>query len=276
MKLISLVPALAPGTTDPARWKVTGRRVLRSEWSKFWSLRSSWITLAVSVAVLLVFGVIAAAMYRPPAAGSADGVPTDAVALALTGTSMSGLIVGVLGVLLSAGEYGTGMVRSTYAAVPRRWLVLASKSAVIGSLVLVLSTLGALLSFGLGKAGLRGERIALALGDDGVLRSLFGAGVYLALFAVLGVALGSLIRSTSGGIAALVGVVMLLPGLAAVLPGDLQDSLEPYFPGNAGAAIHVLHRASDSLSPGAGFVVFAGWVALALAAAVVRLKRTDV
>ncbi|MEV8405103.1 ABC transporter permease [Streptomyces niveus] len=276
MKLISLVPALAPGTTDPARWKVTGRRVLRSEWSKFWSLRSSWITLAASVAVLLVFGVIAAAMYRPPAAGSADGVPADAVALALTGTSMSGLIVGVLGVLLSAGEYGTGMVRSTYAAVPRRWLVLASKSAVLGSLVLVLSTLGALLSFGLGKAGLHGERIALALGDDGVLRSLFGAGIYLALFAVLGVALGSLIRSTSGSIAALVGVVMLLPGLAAVLPGDVQDSLEPYFPGNAGAAIHVLHRASDSLSPGAGFVVFAGWVALALAAAVVRLKRTDI
>ncbi|MFE4495255.1 ABC transporter permease [Streptomyces niveus] len=279
MKLISLVPALAPGTTDPARWKVTGRRVLRSEWSKFWSLRSSWITLAVSVAVLLVFGVIAAAMYRPPAAGSAgsaDGVPADAVALALTGTSMSGLIVGVLGVLLSAGEYGTGMVRSTYAAVPRRWLVLVSKSAVLGSLVLVLSTLGALLSFGLGKAGLHGERIALALGDDGVLRSLFGAGIYLALFAVLGVALGSLIRSTSGSIAALVGVVMLLPGLAAVLPGDVQDSLQPYFPGNAGAAIHVLHRASDSLSPGAGFVVFAGWVALALAAAVVRLKRTDI
>ncbi|MFE4368670.1 ABC transporter permease [Streptomyces sp. NPDC056835] len=263
-------------STDRTGWKVTGRRVLRSEWSKFWSLRSSWITLAVSVAVLIAFGVIAAALYRPTAVGPGDATAIDAVSLALTGTSMAGLIVGVLGVLMSAGEYGTGMVRSTYAAVPRRALVLASKSAVIGSLVLVLATIGALVAFGLGTVGLHGERIALALSDDGVLRSLAGAGVYLALFAMLGVALGSLVRSTSGSIAALVGIVMLLPGLAAVLPGDLQDSLDPYFPGNAGAAVYSLHTASGSLSPGAGFVVFAGWVALALAAAAIRLKRTDV
>lgn len=267
-------------TTDRTGWKVTGRRVLRSEWSKFWSLRSSWITLVAAVAVLIAFGVIAAAVYRAPSdgtgSGSGSGTTMDAVGLALTGTSITGLIVGVLGVLMSAGEYGTGMVRSTYAAVPRRWLVLASKSAVIGALVLALSTLGALISFGLGKAGLHGEDIALALGDAGVPRSLAGAGVHLALFAVLGVALGSLIRSTSGSIAALVGIVMLLPGLAAVLPGDLQDSLDPYFPGNAGAAIHALHRAPDTLSPGAGLVVFTTWVALALAAAVIRLRRTDV
>ncbi|MFJ6573724.1 ABC transporter permease [Streptomyces sp. NPDC091292] len=259
---------------DRTGWKVTGPRVLRSEWSKFWSLRSSWITLAVSVVVMIAFGVIAAAVYSPPSDGSAPG--TDAVSLALVGTSISGLIVGVLGVLMSAGEYGTGMVRSTYAAVPRRWLVLASKTAVIGSLVLVLSTLAALISFGLGKAGLHGEKIALAVGDDGVLRSLAGAGIYLALFAMLGVALGSLVRSTSGSIAALVGVVMLLPGLTAVLPGDMQDSLDPYLPGNAGASIYSLHTASDSLSPGAGFTVFAVWVAVALAAAAIRLKRTDV
>jgi len=255
--------------------KVTAQRVLRSEWSKFWSLRSSWITLAASAVVLVALGVIAAAVYHPGTAHP-TGSSTDPVSLALTGAPIAGLVVGVLGALASAGEYGTGMVRSTYVAVPRRWPVLASKSAVIGGLVLVLTTIGALIAFGVGAASLHGDSIALPLGHSGVLRSLVGAGVYLALFAVFGVALGSLIRSTSGSIAALVGILLLLPGLAAVLPGSLQDSLKPYIPGNAGSAIYSLHQASGSLSPGAGLAVFAGWVALALAAAAIRLKRTDV
>ena len=255
--------------------KVTGRRVLRSEWSKFWSLRSSWITLAASVAVLIAFGVIAAGVYRPGSAHS-SGSSADPVGLALVGASIAGLIVGVLGVLMSAGEYGTGMVRSTYVAVPRRWPVLASKSAVIGSLVLVLTTVGALVAFLAGAVSLHGDGVALTLGDHGVLRSLVGAGVYLGLFAVFGVALGSLIRSTSGGIAALVGIMMLLPGLAALLPGSMQDALKAYFPGNAGSSIYSLHQAAHTLSPGAGLAVFAGWVALALTAAAIRLRRTDV
>ncbi|WP_405797454.1 ABC transporter permease [Streptomyces sp. NBC_01506] len=278
MAPVTLTPVSAEPrvSVDRSGWKVTGRRVLRSEWSKFWSLRSSWVTVASSVLVMIVFGVIAAAVYKPPTGGSAGAGAPDAVSLALVGASIAGLIVGVLGVMMSAGEYSTGMVRSTFAAVPRRRLVLASKSAVIGSLVLVLTTLGALISFGLGKAGLHGEKIAMAVGDEGVMRSLAGAGVYLGLFAVLGVALGSLVRSTSGSIAALVGVVLLLPGLTAVLPGDLQDSVDPYLPGNAGSAIYALHKGADSLSPGAGLMVFAVWVAIALTAAAVRLKRTDV
>ncbi|MET9218636.1 ABC transporter permease subunit [Streptomyces sp. NPDC003300] len=254
---------------------VTGRRVLRSELSKFLSLRSSWITLGASVAVLVAFGVIAAAVYRPPGA-DATGTPDDPVGLALTGAGVTGLIVGVLGVMMSAGEYSTGMVRSTYVAVPRRWPVLASKSAVIGSLVLVLTAVAAVVTFGLGAASLRGEDIALSLGDEGVLRGLVGAGVYLALFAVFGVALGTLIRSASGSIAALVGLLMLLPGLTALLPDSLQDAVERYTPGNAGSAIYALHKASDSLSPGAGLAVFAAWVAVALGAAAIRLKRSDV
>jgi len=263
--------SLTTTRTDHGEPRVTALRVLRSEWSKFWSLRSSWITLTSAVAVLVAFGLIAAGVYHPR-----DGHSTDPVSLALTGASLSGLIVGVLGVLMSAGEYGTGMVRSTYVAVPRRWPVLASKSAVIGFLSLALSTIGGLITFQLGTVSLHGQKIALTLGDHGVLRSLVGAGVYLGLFAVFGVALGSLIRSTSGSIAALVGILLLLPGLAAVLPGSMQDSVKPYFPGNAGTAIYALHRESDSLAPGAGLAVFAAWVAVTLAAAAIRLRRSDV
>lgn len=268
-------------TYDPAAHKglkVTARRVLRSEWSKFWSLRSSRITLAFSVVVLIAFGAISAAVYKTPAGttGSLDSNGNDAVSLALTGVSVAGLIFGVLGVLMCAGEYGTGMVRSTFVAVPRRWPVLLAKSAVIGLLALVLSTISVLIAFQISAAALHGKPIALTLGDSGVLRCLVGAGVYLALFALFGAALGSLLRSTPGAIGALVGFLLLLPGLAALLPTATQNRVKPYFPDNAGESIYALHRTSDSLSPGAGLLVFAAWVAVLLAAAAYRLKRSDV
>lgn len=259
--------------------KVTGRRVLRSEWAKFWSLRSSWITLGVALVLLVLFGTIAGYTYSPDAVGD-EGPPGpgsggDAVALALTGVTFASLAVGVLGVLLSAGEYSTGMIRSTLAAVPRRLPVLWSKSAVIGVIALILSTVGALAAFLLGAPGLDGERISLSLGDDGVLRSLAGAGVYLALVAVAGVALGVLLRSSAGAIAALVGILLVLPGLATLLPDSWYDTITPYLPSNAGSAIYALTGSADSLSPGQGLAVFAGWVALALAGAAHRLVRTD-
>ncbi|MET8982199.1 ABC transporter permease [Streptomyces sp. NPDC004539] len=266
----------------PARpYKVTGLRVLRSEWAKFWSLRSSWITLGVSLVLLVALGAIASATYSPdvangggPPNGPGSGTQ-DAVSLALLGVTFASLAVGVLGVLLSAGEYSTGMIRSTLAAVPRRLPVLWSKAAVIGPLAFVLTTIGAIAAFQLGTLGLDGEKIALSLGDDGVLRSLVGAGLYLGLVAVLGVALGVLLRSSAGAIAVLVGVLLILPGLASLLPDSVYDTINPYFPSNAGSAIYSLHQSSDALSPGAGLAVFAGWVVLTLGAAAFRLVRKD-
>ncbi|MFE7278749.1 ABC transporter permease, partial [Streptomyces sp. NPDC057623] len=264
------------------KYKVTGLRVLRSEWAKFWSLRSSWITLGVAVFLLVLFGAVAAYTYSPDAAATGgppgpggSGGDSDAVSLALTGVTFASLAVGVLGVLASAGEYTTGMIRSTLTAVPRRLPVLWSKAAVIGPIALVLTAVGALAAFQLGAPGLDGEKISLALSDDGVLRSLAGAGLYLGLVAVFGVALGALIRSSAGAIAALVGVLLILPGLASLLPDSWYDTLSPYFPSNAGAAVYALHESSDALSPGAGLAVFAGWVALTLAGAAVRLVKTD-
>ncbi|MDW8804438.1 ABC transporter permease [Streptomyces scabiei] len=270
-------------TVVPARTrvhKVTGRRVLRSEWAKFWSLRSSWITLGVALVLLVLFGAVAAYTYSPGVA--ADGPPgpgsgvSDAVSLALTGVTFASLAVGVLGVLLSAGEYSTGMIRSTLAAVPRRLPVLWSKSAVIGVIALVLTTVGALAAFLLGAPGLDGEKISLSPGDDGVLRALAGAGVYLALVAVFGVALGMVLRSSAGAIAALVGILLILPGLATLLPDAWYDTITPYLPSNAGGSVYALTGSADALSPGQGLAVFAGWVALTLAGAAYRLVRTDV
>ncbi len=268
---------------EPARpaYRVTGLRVLRSEWGKFWSLRSSWITLGITLLLLVAIGAIASATYSPGATASSgppgpgSGSPSDAVSLALLGSTFASLAIGALGVLVSAGEYTTGMIRSTLAAVPARLPVLWSKSAVFAAIATPVATAGAIAAFSLGSLGLHGQQIALSLGADGVLRSLVGAGLYLGLVGLAGVALGTLIRSSAGAIAVLVGILLIVPGLTQLLPGSWADNVSPYLPSNAGQAVMSLHQSASSLSPWAGLAVFAGWVALALAGAAYRLVRTD-
>ncbi|WP_405560085.1 ABC transporter permease [Streptomyces sp. NBC_01180] len=275
----------APVSSSPVQavrpsYRVSGRRVLRSEWAKLWSLRSTWITLGLALVFMVAFGLIASARYK---SGIGSGRPMDrdfadatAVSLSLFGTNFAQLALGVLGVLVAAGEYSTGMIRSTLAAVPRRLPVLWSKAAVFGVIALVLSSVGAIVVFLFGSIIVSGTPAALSLSDAGVVRSLLGAGLYLGLVGVIGVALGALLRSVAGGISVLVGALMLVPGLVSLLPSSWRDNISPYLPSNAGESIFALHNTAPALSAGAGLAVFAGWTVLALAAAAYRLTRTDV
>jgi hypothetical protein len=270
-----------PGAVQPRRpgYKVTGARVVRSEWAKFWSLRSTWITLAVALVSLVGFGVIAALHYKSVFNSGRpldhDLIDASAVQVSLFGTTFAQLALGVLGVLVTAGEYSTGMIRSTLAAVPRRLPVLWSKAAMFGLVALVLATAGAFGAFVLGNSIVAGTPAAISLSAAGVVRSLLGAGVYLALVAVIGVALGALLRSVAGAISVLVVALMLIPGLISLLPRAWNDAISPYLPGNAGESIFALHQHSASLSPIAGLGVLIGWAALALSAAAYRLVRSD-
>lgn len=145
-----------------------------------------------------------------------------------------------------------------------------------GVIALVLSSVGAVVVFLFGSIIVSGTPAALSLSDAGVVRSLLGAGLYLGLVGVLGVALGALLRSVAGGISVLVGALMLVPGLVSLLPSSWRDNISPYLPSNAGESIFALHNTAPALSAGAGLAVFAGWTVLALAAAAYRLTRTDV
>jgi ABC-type transport system involved in multi-copper enzyme maturation permease subunit len=247
--------------------KITPGGVVAAEWTKFSSLRSTWITTGISVVLLITFGMIASASF------SGDGL--SAVDLALSGSTLAALSVGVLGVLLGASEYTTGMIRATLAAVPRRLPVLWSKSVVAGLAALVAMTAGAFAAFALGSAVLNEAVGGLSLGDDGVLRALFSAGLYLGLVAVLGVALGVLVRSSAGAIAILAGLLLIVPGLAALLPDRISEAITPYLPSNAGSAVMALTQGDSTLAPWTGLAVFAGYVVVALAAAAYRLKKTD-
>ncbi|HEY0449163.1 ABC transporter permease [Actinophytocola sp.] len=281
---MSTVTSPLPSAATPAPptrpvYKVTALRVLRSEWAKLWSLRSTWITLALALVFLVAFGLIAAAQYKSRISSGQQMDPdfanASAVTLALFGTNFAQLALGVLGVLVTAGEYSTGMIRSTLAAVPRRLPVLWSKAAVYGVVALVVATVGVFITFPIDSAILSGTPAAITLSDPGVLRSLLGAGLYLGLVAVIGAALGALLRSIAGGISVLVGALMLIPGLISLLPTAWQDNISPYLPSNAGQSMFALTHDSTTLSPTAGLLVFLGWTVLALGGAAYRLVRTD-
>ncbi|GAA1625349.1 ABC transporter permease [Kribbella alba] len=272
-----------PSSSTPAvprpEYKVTGRRVLRSEWSKLWSLRSTWITLGLGLLFLVAFGIIAAMRYKSSVTSGRqldpDFADATALSLSLFGVSLAQLALGVLGVLVTAGEYSTGMIRSTLAAVPRRLPVLWSKTAVFGVVALVIAAVGVFVTFLIGSGILTGTPAALTISSSGVVRSLLGAALYLGMVGVIGAALGSLLRSVAGGISVLVASLMLVPGLISLLPASWHNAIQPYLPSVAGESMFALHQGAHTLSAGPGFLVFAAWTALAVGAAAWRLVRSD-
>jgi hypothetical protein len=275
----TLTEPAAPARAARPAYRVTGLRVLRSEWTKLWSLRSTWITLGLGLVFLVAFGLISAVRYRSSVTA---GQPLDddfahatALSLSLFGTNFAQLALGVLGVLVTAGEYSTGMIRSTLTGVPRRLPVLWSKSAVYGVVALLVGVAGVFAAFVIGGGIVSATPAAMTLSTPGVVRSLLGAGLYLGLIGVLGVALGALLRSVAGGISVLVAALMLIPGLVSLLPASWQGDISPYLPSNAGQSMFALTHDATSLSPAAGLLVFLGWTVLLLGGAAYRLARSD-
>lgn len=254
---------------------VSQGKVVTSEWVKLTTLRSSWITLVLAIGALaLMGGVVGFFLNRDwdrmrPARQAAF----DAVGTSLAGARFAQLAIGVLGVLFVTGEYGTGMIRSSLTAVPKRLPVLWAKALVFGVVTLILTEIAAFIGFFIGQATLGAHSVALS--SDGALRATIGTGLYLTVVALLGISLGFIIRSTAGGIAALVGILLVLPGVVSILPQTWQDNISPYLPSNAGAALYDLRPEPGSLDPWTGFGVFCLYAVAGLIAAAVVLKRRD-
>lgn len=255
---------------------VTQRQVLRSEWIKFRTLRSSVIVLAVTVLGLVGVAVALGAFINNSwaSAGAPDRIPANVVDHILFGTNLGQLTIGVLGVLVITGEYSTGMIRATLGAVPTRLPVLCAKAAVFAAAALLVGLIGAFGAFLGGQAALGSHAVSLSY--PGALRAVFGVALYLTVTGLLGLALGFLIRNTAGGIAALVGVLLVLPAISAALPASWQDKVVPYLPSYAGQALYTLGSGEHpTMAPWPGFALYLGYTAAALAAAAISLRRRD-
>ncbi|MFK5634492.1 MULTISPECIES: hypothetical protein [unclassified Ornithinimicrobium] len=280
-----VTPPTTPDVTVPvprrSPVRLTFTRVLRSEWIKAVTLRSTWISLASIAVLIAAFGLIAALTASGATDGSGPdfgGPGRDPVTTVLTGTHPALLLVGVAGALVGAREYASGLIRSTLAAVPARLPVLAAKTLVFSTLTGVVVLGSTLVAFFAGMAVL-GDAGATTVtwSDEGVARAVLGTVAYLTGLGITGVALGVLLRSIGGSIAALIGGVVFLPTLATMVLPESWDGILKYLPSNAATSFTtVAPDASGAvLDTTTGAVVFTAWVLAAIVGAAVSLRSRD-
>jgi ABC-2 type transport system permease protein len=250
--------------------------VLRSEWTKLSSLGSTRWSLLITVVVAIAVSAIVTSVYASQYdQGFAARHTIDPTYWSLNGLIFAQLAIGVLGVLTMSGEYGTGLISTTFAAIPQRRTVFVAKAVVASAVALAIGTVSSLGAFFLGQSILSGKHIQAGIGDPGVLRAVTGGGLYLAVLAVLALSLGALIRHSAGAIATFLGLLLVLPAVGAILPPSWQDTITPYFPGNAGLAILHVESMANTAEPWTGFTAFCAYAAVTFAAALFVLPRRD-
>ncbi|MBL7492262.1 ABC transporter permease subunit [Frankia sp. AgB1.9] len=277
-------PVAAPVAADRApvdfhrTARVTIPRVLRSEWTKLTSLRSTVWTLLAAFVVTVGLGdlICWAVVAHWDKASVQDKLTFQPVLQSLTGAYFSQIAIGVLGVLLITGEYSTGMIRTSLGSVPRRLRVLFAKAAVFAVTSFVVAFVAVLVAFFTGQAIFAHKHIGVGLGYPSAVRVLFGAAFFVTAIGLLGLALGTLLRSTGGSIASLLGLIFVVPIITNFLPGH-WSRIHEYIPDGAGQALVTSTRApgDDVLPPLAGLIVLLIWLAVGLGAAAYTLVRRD-
>jgi ABC-2 type transport system permease protein len=263
---------------DPRR-NVPGTRpgfssTLRAEWIKFWTVRSTmW-----SVVMLFVLGagmtaLICATNAEWLASSEADEDPGSFLTFGMTFAQITAIVLGTLAV---TSEYGTGMIRATLAAMPRRGAVLAAKAVVLTTTLFVAGTVTAFAGYLAGNWFLDREGVGLALGDDGVLRAMVGSGLYLAVLGLFAAAVGLLVRHTAAALSVVLALVFVLGNMAFLLPGGWGEWIAKLMPGNAGSAVAVpVNFNPEALAPWTGFAAFGAEALVLLVIGWVVFQRRD-
>ncbi|MEO7122697.1 MAG: ABC transporter permease subunit [Lacisediminihabitans sp.] len=266
--------------------------ILRSEWIKLRTLRSTMWCYAVIIVLMIGFGVLLAVAM--PAGGigvqsnSATADQQQATWLQVTtlGIGFGELVAAVLGALVITGEYGTGMIRSTLTAVPKRTPALIAKALVFGVTTFIVSLI-ALVATALSTAPLMpGKAIHPNFGDADFWLALVGGAGYLALIGILGLAIGAIIRSSAGGISAALGLILVVPVLAQIVAGVTRatwaGNLGSFLPSSAGGRMYAYGptaltppKGVVSLDAGQGLLVLALWCVVIFVIGAVLLKRRD-
>jgi ABC-2 type transport system permease protein len=247
---------------------------LRAEWIKFWTVRSTFW----STALLVVLGaglttLVCALAAKDLASGASGESPGSFITWGLMIAQITAV---VLGALIVTSEYGTGMIRATLTATPRRGVVLAANVLLLGSTLFVVGTVTAFVGYFGGNWFLDRQGVGLALGHDGVLRSMFGSGLYAAGLGLLAAATGLLLRSTAAVISVVLGTVFVVGNMVFLLPGTWGEWIAKLLPGNAGSPIATPVPFNPTLmDPWPGFAVFAAEVVVLLIAGWLTFTRRD-
>lgn len=270
---------------DAARLHFSG--VLRSEWIKLRSLRSTIWSLVVLVVLPIGIGVLLASLANDDGRSITGNAARNAlVQYSTVGTTISVLVVAVIGALVVTGEYGTGMIRSTFAAVPRRWEALAAKGIVLAVMLFAASAVSVWATAFVTVPIASANHVEASL-DGSVAMPLLGASVYVTLIGLLAFAVGVIVRSTAGTIAGVLGLLLVAPVIVQLVQGFTNakwlGTLNNVLPQNAGQPLMQFgtegssgwHDGVLALGGWSGFAVLTAWVVVAMVTALVLAQKRD-
>ena len=285
-------------TPAPARSRdgsgLTFGRILRSEWIKVTTVPSSVILLGITFVVMVGLSALYAWQIAVSVGFMADASPEmqaqmggttlemlreQAMMAPVSGYIFGQLLIASLAVVLIASEWGTGMIRSTMVAVPTRSPALLAKNLVIALIAFVLGAAAAFISYFIAQPILAGENLEFALSDDGVWRTILNTGTYLALIAVISMAIGTLLRNTAGGVVTAIGLFFVFPVIIVNLIQGLADWIPDaarFLPTSAGERMMMISADTGQLTAMEGGLVMAAWAVALLIISLIVAKRRDV
>jgi len=267
--------AVSNRSADRMRGGYGFRAVAGMEWEKLRTVRSTWSLLGVFTACMIGFSLLVLGHENYGQMSAADRASFDPTSDSFLGLVLGQLLIGTFGALAITTEFSSGTIRATFAAAPRRPLVLAAKAAVLGAVTLAAGEISAFAAFLAGQAVLKAPAPQATLGQPGVLRAVLMAGAYPALIAVIGLGIGAIIRHTAGAICAVVSLVFVLPLLFGALGTSVQDQTQKFLPDTMRNALVSVKPTAHLLSPGLTLFVLSGYALLALAAGAWVLARRD-
>lgn len=258
-------------------------RTVHSEWIKFWTVRSTVWTLVVTVAVMVGIATLAAWGSSMSTIDGGTG-PMNIAQLLSAGYQLAQLAVAVLGVLTIAGEYSTGMIKSTLVAVPRRIPVLTAKALVLSVVVAGITLVSMALSYLATMPWHNALDATFDLTDGETLRMTVGLPLYLVAITVFAFAVGALLRHSAAALTAVIALLLVVENVLMLIPLRAFELVSPFLPSTAGRRVLFDAETLEStnsmldgahLSPWAGFAVLVAWVLVLGTLAAVSLRHRD-
>jgi len=263
-------PTHRPGFSD----------LMRSEWTKFTTLRSTWWSLGIAIVLSVGLTITACAVYTHdfPTLDPSTRLQfqQDTIGLIFQpGAQFGTLAICVLGVLLIASEYSTGMIRATMLATPHRTRALLAKGATLAVAVFVIAELIGIPSFFIGSA-ITHAHASTSITDPISIRALLAFGLYMAAMGLIALSVGALVRHPAAGISIVLAMQFVIPGVLTLIPGSLGQHLSAAMPSGATVMMSSGHNSSNVYTPLQGLLFLLGWTALLGGAALVSIKKRDV
>ena len=256
---------------------VTLMSTTRSEWIKFRSVRSTIMGFLLTFVLTIGLGVLITVASRSHWSQSSPGdrFTFDAISTSLAGTYFASFAVGVIGILFITSEYSSGSIRTTLAAVPNRVRLTLSKLIVLAVSMIVVSEIVCFITFQKGQAIFSGVVPTASLSSSAVLRSVLLAGVYLTLLAVLGFAIGLILRQSGACISVFTSILLIIPLIVFFLPQSWQTSIAKYEPSALGRAMMSTSPPSADFGAWTALMVLVIYVVIVLGIGTTMLVRRD-